>query len=91
MNKAPITVALSKPVLLADGTQLKEIVLREPTAEDLWNFPVKSALVMGDLLEMAAEISGLPVSSLKTLSAGDAFKVVGEVGKFMGGGTGVTP
>ena len=89
MQKPEIVLKLEQPIE-AVGETITELVLREPKAADLRSFPVKAELVMGDLLDIAAEVAGLPGSAMNQLSARDAFRVVGEMGKFMGGGTGAT-
>lgn len=91
MDKPAETVVLSKPITLASGELLKEIVLREPTALDLRKMPMKQELELGMLLDLAADVAGLPYSTLNQLCAVDTFAVAAAMGKALGGGTGVMP
>lgn len=91
MDKSAETVVLSKPVQLASGDMLTEIVLREPTALDLRKMPVKQDLELGVLLDLAASVAGLPVGVMNQLCAVDTFAVAGAMGKTLGGGTGAMP
>lgn len=90
MNAAPIVIKLSRPIE-ALGETITEITLREPDAADLRSLPVKQELLVGDLLDIAAEVAGFPKSAFNKLSGGDTFKVVGAMGKFMGDGIGEMP
>lgn len=91
MDIPGITVALSKPIMLASGEAVAEIVLREPTAQDLRQMPLKAELQVGDMLDLAADVAGLPRSAMDGLCAKDVFAVVTAVGKSMGGGVGGMP
>lgn len=89
MDKAPVVLPLSRPITLADGSTLSELTLHEPSAIDMRSMPVGGELNVGMLLDLAANVAGVPASALNQLSASDVMGVVAAMGKFMGGGTGV--
>ena len=91
MDTPEVKVALTKPITLASGEQLTELVLREPTALDMRSMPLKDEIQLGDLLDIAAAVAGLPLSVINGVSPPDTMAVVRAMGKFMVGGTGGRP
>lgn len=86
----PVTIKLSEAIE-AHGEMVSEISLTAPRAKHLRTLPVKQQLDMGDLLNLAGECAGLPVSSVDQLSAADALKVLEVIGNFLGGAPGAMP
>lgn len=85
----PITIKLSEPIE-ANGETINEITLTPPRARHFRSMPVKQTLDMGDLLDLASRLSGIPPSSIDQMSAADALKVVGEIANFLVDGPGGT-
>lgn len=91
MLESTATIPLSRPLELSSGEKVETLQLREPTALDMRGMAVTGELTVGDLLDLAASVAGVPQSALNQLSAVDTLEVVKAMGKFMGGGTGAKP
>ncbi|MDR2507612.1 MAG: phage tail assembly protein [Candidatus Accumulibacter sp.] len=78
-----VEIELSKPIT-AHGETLSRLVLREPVAGDLRDFPMGlEKIPFSAFLDIAARISGVPPSSINQLSARDALRVAGVISGFL--------
>ncbi len=84
-------LTLSEPVKLGDeGETITALHFRKPKAKDFRSMPLE--IKMGDMLDLAARISGQPGPVIDLLGTDDMFKVMEVVGAFMPAGlpTGTT-
>ena len=97
-----VTVPLTKPVT-AHGSEVSELVLREPTADDVMQIGSPTLLVPGAdgdsvSIEIRAKVIGqyvmrlgsIPLSSVKGLSVADFQRCQGAVMGFFSDGGGET-
>lgn len=70
-----LDVKLSKPLMLA-GEPVNELRFREPVAGDMRRLKLGSPTTIGDMLDMAAVLSGLPADAIDKLAPADVWEVV---------------
>lgn len=78
-------VNLDEPVMHGED-EYKVLELRKPKAKDLRDLPMEPKV--GDMLNLAANLAGVPYSVVDQLSWGDVEKVMTAVGNFMPAGPG---
>lgn len=82
MSKNSLCFQLSEPVM-AHGEQVKELVLREPTAKDIreCGFPLdgKGNINTAAIAEYISNLAAIPPSSVDNLSAGDFSELMGQI------------
>ena len=89
------TIKLSKAITVGD-TELKELVLREPTVDDVAEIGYPFLMITTDngtaiqlqpkvVLKYAAKLAAVPPSSLKTLALSDLSSLQDAVMGFFGG------
>lgn len=81
MSTRTLKLVLSKPVLFA-GRELTEIVLREPVAGDMRRWSVGGAQTVAELLDMVAELAGVPADLINELPPTDAIAAIDLVTPF---------
>ena len=85
------TIPLSKP-LTAHGKEITELVLREPTSEDVMEFGYPFLIHAGDVIELrprvvgqyVVKLAGVPLPTVKAMSIPDLQKCQGVVMGFFG-------
>lgn len=88
-----ITVQLTRPVI-AHGTEINELVLREPSGDDViqCGYPLQisdggAVPIPNNIAKLAVKMAGVPLSTIKALNAVDFNAVVGGVLGFFGEST----
>lgn len=84
-SKAPTTipVQLDEPVHHGED-EYRVLEIRKPFARDLRDLPLEPKV--GDMLNLVADLAGVPYSVVDQLGWGDVEKVMTTVGNFMPAG-----
>jgi hypothetical protein len=80
------TIKLRKPTTWIENgseTRVTEVTLREPTAQDLWDFVFGENKSVGQLLEIASRISDYPPPFFQKIGAKDAIDICDAVSDFL--------
>ncbi len=85
---APVTVKLKEPIPFGSET-IAELTLRKPKAKDFRRMPMNPGV--GDLLDLAGQLSGQPKVVIDELGAEDMHEVLERVGDFFPSGRGTGP
>lgn len=83
MVKPEIVIKLKLPIEHGSET-IRELVLRRPKAKDFRRLSMEPG--MGEMLDLAGELSGQPPSVIDELDVADMLAVAEELGKFMPSG-----
>lgn len=81
----PVIVTLKEPISFGSETVV-ELKLRPPKAKDFRRLPLE--LKLGDLLDLAGQLSGQPKAVIDELGVDDLARVMEVVGNFVPGGRG---
>jgi hypothetical protein len=84
----PVVVKLKEPIAFGSET-ITELRLRKPKAKDFRRMPMTPGV--GDLLDLAGQLSAQPKPVIDELGAEDLMEVLECVGGFFPGGLGTGP